>query len=202
MVEQKNQTPRKGWIYIIDPQKVYLTCKLGHTYSYNIEPLDYVECHHPSCKHTVNPSRVLRGKHPYIVLTSEKFLDQSGYIKTFNAIPLTSQKTYKGLPTAYPINPTAKNCLDKKSFALVHQICTIDANYFKDREGKWKKRVGQLDKEDREEIGKRLTDLFDLEPDDWFTKNASPELLIKIMYKIPENERHLAIERLIDEFTS
>ncbi|MEM1171172.1 MAG: hypothetical protein AAGJ08_19350 [Cyanobacteria bacterium P01_H01_bin.35] len=43
---------------------------------------------------------------------------------------------------------------------------------------------------------------MDLEQDDWFTKNASLELLRKIMSKIPENERHLALEKLIDEFTS
>ncbi|NES65429.1 MAG: type II toxin-antitoxin system PemK/MazF family toxin [Okeania sp. SIO2D1] len=202
MVEQKNQKPRKGWIYFINPQKVYLTCKSNHTYLYDIEPLDYVECQHSSCTQKVNPSRVLRGAHPYIVLTSKKFSDESGYIETFNAIPLTSQETYKGLPTTYPINPTTKNCLEKQSFALVHQICTIDANYFKNKEGKWKERIGQLDKPDREAIGERLKNLFDLEQDDWFTKNVSSELLIEIMYKMPENQRHLAIEKLIDEFGS
>ncbi|MEM1171171.1 MAG: type II toxin-antitoxin system PemK/MazF family toxin [Cyanobacteria bacterium P01_H01_bin.35] len=131
MVEQKPQKPRKGWIYIIDPQKVYLSCKLGHTHSYNLELLDYFECQDSSCTQKINPNRVLRGRHPYIVLTSKKFSDESGYIETFNAIPLTSKETYKGLPTTYPINPTTKNGLDTKSFALVNQICTIDANYFK-----------------------------------------------------------------------
>ncbi len=202
MVKQKSQRPRKGWIYFIDPQKIYLTCKLGNTYSYNIESLDYIECKDSSCEHKVNPSRVLRGEHLYIVLTSEKFSDESGYIETFNAIPLTSQETYKGLPTTYPINPTTKNCLYKKSLALVNQICTIDANYFKNSEGKWKERIGQIDKPDKEAIGKRLKYLFDLEPNDWFTKNASLELLREIMYKIPEDQRHLVLEELIDEFPS
>ena len=104
MVEQKHQKPRKGWIYFINPQKVYLRCKSNHTYSYNLELLDYIECQDSSCKQKVNPSIVLRGEHSYIVLTSKKFSDESGYIETFNAIPLTSKETYKGLPTTYPIN--------------------------------------------------------------------------------------------------
>ncbi|WP_371357304.1 type II toxin-antitoxin system PemK/MazF family toxin [Hydrocoleum sp. CS-953] len=75
-------------------------------------------------------------------------------------MPLTSQETYKGLPTTYPINPTTKNCLDKKYFALVHQICTLDANYFKNSEGKWKKRIGKLDNSDIKAIGERLKTFF------------------------------------------
>lgn len=51
----------------------------------------------------------------------------------YSVIPLTSssRERDKGLPTAYPLKATSKNGLDQDSFALVHQIVTIDGNSFK-----------------------------------------------------------------------
>ncbi len=103
------KTPKQGWIYMIDPQEVYLKCKFVHVYRYDVQKIDNVECQHSSCIQTVNLSRVLRGKHPYIIWTSNEFSEESGHRQTFVAIPLTSKETYTGLPTTYPINRTTKN---------------------------------------------------------------------------------------------
>jgi mRNA-degrading endonuclease toxin of MazEF toxin-antitoxin module len=154
----------------------------------------------------INSSRVFRGKHPYIVWTSDEFQDESTYIQTLTLIPLTSQETSKGLPTVYPINSTTTNGLDKNSFALVHQICTVDANCFKDSQGDWLKRVGQLNQADKEAIEERLKyflNLGDNPGEDWFIKNASPELLQKVFNHLPdETTKSMAIEKLIDDLRS
>ncbi|MBD2513343.1 type II toxin-antitoxin system PemK/MazF family toxin, partial [Nostoc muscorum FACHB-395] len=123
------QRPRQGWIYSINPYRVSLRCKLGHVHIYNLDEPGEVECQ--TCTENINSSRVFRGIHPYIIWTSDQFQDESGYIATFCVIPLTSQGTFNGLPTTYPINSTSRNGLDKSSYALVHQICTVDANCFK-----------------------------------------------------------------------
>lgn len=58
-----------------------------------------------------------------------------------------------GLPTTYPIKPTTQNGLHKHSYALIHQIITIDVNCLKEKDGKWKERIGQLTKKDKEKMG-------------------------------------------------
>ncbi|CBN56478.1 conserved hypothetical protein [Kamptonema sp. PCC 6506] len=145
---------------------------------------------------------MFRGEHPYIIWTSDQFQDDVEYIQTFTVIPLTSQETYKGLPTAYPINSTSKNGLSANSFALVHQICTVDANCFKDLQGNWSDRIGQLDKGDKEAIEERLKYFLNLQEspgEDWFAQNASIELLQKVFDYLPDKEtKSNAIEKLID----
>ncbi|MEG4884276.1 type II toxin-antitoxin system PemK/MazF family toxin [Microcoleus sp. K1-B6] len=200
------QKPRQGWIYFINPYRVCLRCKLGHHHIYEINEPGEIECKTISCTQVINSSRVFRGEHPYIVWTSDQFQDESTYIQTLRLIPLTSQETYKGLPTVYPINSTSTNGLSYKSFALVHQICTVDANCFKDSQGDWLKRVGQLDKVDKEAIEERLKyflNLGDNPGEDWFIKNASPELLQKVFNLLPdETTKSMAIEKLIDDLRS
>ena len=199
--------PRQGWFYFINPHRVSLRCKLGHTHIYDLNEPGELECRTTSCTLQINSSRVFRGEHPYIIWTNDRFQDDYNYIETFTVIPLTSssREQDKGLPTAYPINPTIKNGLNKNFFALVHQICTVDANCFKDSAGDWLNRIGQLEKPDRESIEERLKYFFNLienPSEDWFAKNASPELLKKVFDYLLENTKNLALEELIDNLGS
>jgi mRNA-degrading endonuclease toxin of MazEF toxin-antitoxin module len=141
----------------------------------------------------------LRGSHPHLVWTSEQFQNDSDNIQTFAIIPLSSKETYKGLPTVYPINPTQRNDLEAQSYALVHQIYTVDSNCLKDSDHHWLKRIGQLDKSDKEAIEKRLHYFLVIQdnPDsDWFCQNVSPELAKQVFYQLAADERN----NLIDEF--
>jgi mRNA-degrading endonuclease toxin of MazEF toxin-antitoxin module len=194
------QKPRQGWIYWINPYRVSLCCKLGHVHIYNLDEPGEVECQ--TCKENINSSRVFRGTHPYIIWTSDQFQDESGYIATYSVIPLTSQTTFNGLPTTYPINRTARNGLDKNSYVLVHQICTVDANCFKDSSENWLNRIGQLDKADREAIEERLKYFLNIQDnpsEDWFVKNASPEIVKKVFDYLSEEDKSSVIEELINK---
>lgn len=117
-------------------------------------------------------------------------------------IPLTSQTTFLGLSVTYPITKTARNGLDKNSYALVHQICTVDGNCFKDSNGDWLKRIGQLSKDDKEEIEETLAYYLNINTDpqeDWFRDNASPELVKKIFDLLPEEKQEEALDHLLDD---
>ncbi len=195
--------PRNGWIYIINPYRVSLRCRLGHIHIYNLHEPGEIYCQTTSCTQIINSSRVFRGEHPYIIWISDEFKDNFNYIETFTVIPLTSstRERDKGLPTAYPINPTSKNRLDKQSFALVHQICTVDTNCFKDGNGNWLTRIGQIDKSDKEAVEERLKYFLDIKEnpsDDWFMRNASPELLKKVFDNLSEDNKKLVVEELLD----
>ncbi len=93
------QKPRQGWIYFINPYRVSLRCRVGHTHIYDLDEPGEVQCQTISCTENINSSRVFRGTHPYVVWTGDEFQDESGYIATFSVIPLTSQTTSNGLPT-------------------------------------------------------------------------------------------------------
>lgn len=195
------QKPRQGWIYPINPYRVSLRCKRGHVHLYQLDEPGEVTCKTSGCTITINSSRVFRGNHPYIIWTSNEFQDDSGYIATFTVIPLTSQETYKGLPTTYPINSSSKNGLNKNSYALIHQIYTVDGNCFKDRDGNWLTRIGQLDKSDKEAIEERLRYYLAIQEnpgEDWFVNNASPELLNKVWDYLPTEDKQATLENLID----
>ncbi|BAZ14423.1 hypothetical protein NIES4071_62670 [Calothrix sp. NIES-4071] len=197
------QKPRQSWIYFINPYRLSLRCKLGHTHIYDLNEPGEISCKTTSCTQIINSSRVFRGEHPYIIWTHDDFQDNFNYIKTFSVIPLTSStiERDKGLPTAYPINATSRNGLDKQSFALIHQICTVDANCFKDKNGDWLVRIGQIDKPDKEAIDERLKYFFNIQDkpsDDWFVNNASPELLEQVFNCLPDDIKQSALEKLID----
>jgi mRNA interferase MazF len=186
---------------MIDPARVSLTCRNGHSHFYDLDAPGEIDCKVSSCSSVINSSRVTRGIHPYIIMTGDKFQDESGYIQTFTVIPLTSKTTFSGLPDVYPITRTARNALTCKSYALVHQICTVDANCFKNHVGSWRPRVGQLDKRDKEGINKRLKYFlgFDSNPeDDWFKQNATPELAQKIYGYLSESEKNRLLGSLLD----
>jgi mRNA-degrading endonuclease toxin of MazEF toxin-antitoxin module len=200
------QKPRQGWIYYINPRQVVLRCKLGHTYIYDLPESGEVECQHQSCNLQINSSRVFRGSHPHVVWISNQFQDEYNYIDTFTVIPLTSssRERDKGLPTAYPVRATSRNSLDKDSFALVHQICTVDANSFKDIKGDWLNRIGQLDRADKEAIEERLKFFLGINEtpsEDWFAQNATPELLKKVYFYLSEDDRTTILEELIDNMS-
>ncbi|MBV6624017.1 MAG: type II toxin-antitoxin system PemK/MazF family toxin [Rivularia sp. (in: Bacteria)] len=198
------QKPRQGWIYVINPYRISLRCKLGHIHIYHLNQPGKINCQTSDCSQIINSSRVFRGEHPYILWTSDKFQKDVNYIDTFTAIRLTSstRERDKGLPTAYPINATNKNGLDKQSFALVHQICTVDANCFKDKNGDWLNRIGQIDKPDKQAIEERLKYFLHIREnpsDDWFMENATPELLKMVFDYLPENSKKPVLEELIDD---
>lgn len=92
--------------------------------------------------------------------------------------------------------------MDRKSYALVHQICTVDSRCFKDSSDDWLQRGGQLDLKDKDEITKRLKFFlgFDSSPDeDWFKQNASPELVQKIYGFLSDAEKNSLLESLLDD---
>ena len=98
---------------------------------------------------------------------------------------------------------TTKNSLDRNSFALIHQIYTIDANCLKDSSGNWFERIGQLDKSDKEAIAERLNYYLGISDDpseDWFLKNASPDLVKKVFGYLSEADKQSVISELIDDF--
>jgi mRNA interferase MazF len=197
------QRPRKGWIYMIDPYRVSLRCSNGHQHIYDLVEPGEVQCQTASCSLTINSSRVFRGAHPHVIWTSEEFQqDTNNYVQTFTAIPLTSKATFAGLPTTYPIGDTTKNGLTIKSYALIHQICTVDGNCFKDEQGNWLNRLGQLDAKGLEEITRRLKYYLGInnQPnEDWFRDNATPEIVQKIYGYLSDAEKTVLLERLLDD---
>lgn len=197
------QKPRHGWIYCINSHKIVLQCKQGHTYLYNLPEPSEVECQNQSCKLQINSSHVFRGTHLHIIWTSDQFQEDYNYIDTFTVIPLTSssRERDKGLPTVYPVRATTKNSLDKDSFAIVHQIYTVDANSFKHKNGDWLNRIGQIEKQDKEAIKERLKFFLGINEnpgEDWFAQNATPELLFKVYFSLPKNVRIKSLEELIN----
>ena len=169
------QSPKQGWIYMINPSRVSLSCHNGHHYLYDLPELGEINCKYSGCSQLINSSRVFRGTHPYVIWSSDKFQNDTNYIKTFTVIPLTSQTTFAGLPIVYPITKTNLNGLTADSYALVHQICTVDGNCFKDNVENWLIRMGHLSTNDKEEINRTLAYYlnFSTEPsDDWFRKNT------------------------------
>lgn len=187
---------------MVNPSRVALTCKNGHSRLYLLSSHGEVECQVSSCSLTINSSRVTRGAHPYVVVTSDSYQSNTSRIPTLIAIPLTSQTTFSGLPDVYPISKTAKNSLTHKSYALVHQVCTIDAGCFKKPSGEWMTRIGQLDKQDKEEINKRLIYVLGLgasPDDDWFIKNTTPALVKKLYGHLNEAEKKALLEVFLEE---
>lgn len=189
---------------MLNPYRVSLRCHNGHQYIYELTEPSEVECKHESCGLTINSSRVLRGNHPYVIWVSEDFEAVTKSLKTITVIPLTSQTTFSGLPTTYPLNPNSKNNLEKKSYVLVHQIITIDINCLKKSNGDWLERIGQLGKDDKEAIEKRLNfylNLSNIPDDDWLKQNASPELLVKIFDYLPDEDKEKSISTLLDKIS-
>jgi len=198
---RKPQGPRQGWIYMINPYRVSLTCKAKHTHIYTLDGPGEILCRTETCSLTINSSHVFRGAHPYVIWTNDQLQHDSGYIKTFIAIPLTSKTTFAGLPTTYPITKTAKNGLTEKSYALVHQICTVDAACFKDKDDCWIERIGQLDQKDKDGIEERLKyalNINETPSEDWFKKNTSPELIQRLYSYLPASIQERTLEDLLD----
>lgn len=195
------QLPRQGWIYMLNPYRVSLQCSNGHQHFYALPAPEKVECFTVSCDRLINSSRVFRGTHPHIVWTSDQFQDNSNYVQTFAVIPLTSQSTFVGLPTTYPIPVTTKNGLTNKSYGLIHQLYTIDGNCLKDDTGKWLQRDGQLNANDKIEIQRRLQYFlgFNNNPnEDWFKDNATPKILENLYGYLSDEDKNTLMASLLD----
>ena len=195
------QRPKKGWIYMINPYRVSLRCKMGHIHFYDLIEPGEVECQTASCSLAINSSHVFRGTHPHIICTSDEFEGDTNYsVKTFQVIPLTSKTTFAGLPTTYPIVSNRKNGLTTKSYALVHQLYPINGDCFKKADGSWMERMGQLDSRDKTEIEQRLKFSLELSSPttDDFLMNMTPELFKKAYGHLPDDLKMKALEDLID----
>ncbi len=196
--------PRQGWIYLINPYRVFLRCKLDHLHFYKLDKPDKISCKTGDCRQIINYSMLFRREQAYIIWESDKFKNGVNYIDTFTAIPLTFSilEKNKGLPTAYPINPTKSNGFEKQSFALAHQIFTVDASCFKDDSGDWLTRIGQIDKGDKQAIEERLKYFLDIQEnpgDDWFVNNVSPDVLNQVFDNLSADNQQSALAELIDD---
>jgi mRNA interferase MazF len=208
MSRNSEPRPKHGWIYMINPYRVFLTCRNGHKHFHDLGEPDEINCPTIGCHETINPSKIFRGVHPYIIWTSNEFLDDLNKYPVFTAIPLTSQKdtpkAYELLPTTYDIKNTSQNGLTYKSYALIHQITTIDGNCFKDSNGNWLKKKGTLSAKDKRRIEERLIYLLGISEtpsDDWFRDNTSPELVKKVFDFLPESQKQETLDNLIDDFS-
>jgi hypothetical protein len=77
----------------------------------------------------------------------------------------------------------------------------IDPECFKDDNGNWMVRLGVINSDEKKDLEDRLKLALSLsnEPnEDWFTQNASPELLKKVFMLIDPSQRDEAILQLID----
>lgn len=201
MARTSGQKPRKGWIYMINPNIFILRCKAGHSNKYEHQEVTEIVCSHPCCNLTINPSHVIRGLHPYLLWSNDSFHDRYPNIKTFTVIPLTSSSTLTGLSTVYPLIPNQQNGLDKKSYLLINQITTVDSSCFKELQNNtWIRRVGQLDKRDKEDIQNRLNFYLGLETDreDWFINKIDKDLRMKAIWKLAKDERIEIAEKIIE----
>lgn len=205
MPQSSEPRPKHGWIYMINPYRVFLSCRNGHRHFHDLgEPTEII-CPVKDCGETINPSQIFRGAHPYIIWTSNEFLDELRRYPVFTAIPLTSEKDtprqYENLSTTYAIRNTPQNGLTTKSYALIHQITTIDAACFRDSSGQWLKKLGSVSKQDRERIQERLMYYFGIpeEPsDEWLKDNVSPELVERIFDYLSEAQKQEVLEYLIN----
>lgn len=159
----KNSKPKRGFIYRLDPNKVVAKCKDNHFNVYQIRQPKTQRCKEKPCKEKVNPSYVERYKHPHLVWMSNAFFaENTTYEFTFTVISLSSKlnNINKGLTTVYTINNTKNNIkktgLEDKSYALIHQITTVDAGCFKKPDGSWEESIGMLSDSDMNGIEKRL----------------------------------------------
>lgn len=195
----KNRRPQQGWIYTIDPHQIVIECKAKHRNMHDLVGVLPTTC--PDCGQEINPCRVFRYRHPHIVWSSDELTQSLKSIETFVVIPMTSQERYTGLPSVYPITPSVKNGLKKKSYALTHQIYTVDANHFKDLLGGWRQREGQIDKKDKQGIGECIEYTLGCPPpgEDWFRDNASREMLDLIWPNLSQTDREKFLSDKLEE---
>lgn len=198
------KTPKQGWIYLINPHRVFLRCLLGHIHLYDLEKTDNISCKTANCKQIINYSKEFRREQAYIIWESGKFKNGLNYIDTFTLIPLIFdiQERDRGLPIVYPINPTNRNELEKQSYAFVHNIFTVDANCLKDDKNDWLNRIGQLDKSDKQAIEERLKYFLDIQQnpsDDWFIKNTYLEILREVFDNLAVDNQYSALVDFIDD---
>lgn len=192
------QRPRQGWIYMINPRRVVLKCSLGHERIYDISGPEELNCFSSLCTKKINSSRVMRGTHLHIVWSEYNY----GKFHLYHAIPLTSKDTFRGLPTAYPIKANPRNGLSCNSLALVHQLTPIDLECFKGADSDWMKRTGVINADERSDIEERLRLALNLQnypSEEWFTQNASLELLEKVFMLIAPSQQEDGISRLMDK---
>ncbi len=143
----------------------------------------------------INPSTILRGQHPHIIVSIKA--EAAGLAQ---AIPMSSSDRDAGLPTTYPIKAMTRNGLDKHSFALVHQITTLDLRALRQPDGSWMERMGQLEKRDKDAIQERLLFLLDLQPEeDWFLERMTFNLAEQALERLPPEERQRLLERQLDK---
>jgi mRNA interferase MazF len=173
MADRKPPQPTRGSIYMVDPNLLVLSCKAGHRHSYDILGGTTTGCAEPSCAERVQTTKIMAGTHPHLIWRS---LEYGNNFHLYYAIPLTSQTTFNGLPTAIPIRRDSGNGLDKDSFALIHQVTPVNSECFRDSQGQWIERMGRLGKKSMDRLEEQLKKFWLISmsmDEDWFRQNAS-----------------------------
>lgn len=189
------QKPRKGWIYSLNGDQIFLSCKFGHVHLYDLSQDRELICQELSCNYRFNSIQIFREHCPHIVWKVNLIKDDANARDSLIVIPLTTGEHEKGLPTVYPINATLKHGIEQKVFTLIHRLYEVDIHCLKDRDGNWLKRIGQLDKGDKEAVAERLKYCYLIQQDfsqDWFVKNSSPNSLKNIFVYL-DNDLKLTI---------
>jgi mRNA interferase MazF len=194
MTGRKTPKPIRGNIYMVDPNRLVLTCQSGHRYAYDILGDPTILCVEPNCTQTIQTTKIMAGRHPYIIWTDLEYGDN---FHLYYAIPLTSKTTFDGLPTAIPIIRDTGNGLDKDSFALIHQITPINSECFRDIQGQWLERKGRLNTKQMKRLEEQLKRFWMISitmDEEWFKKNASLELCQAIFANLSVADRESFIE--------
>jgi mRNA interferase MazF len=186
--------PIRGNIYMVDPNRLVLTCQIGHRHAYDLLGDTSISCAEPGCDWSIQKTKIMAGFHPYIIWTD---LEYGNNFHLYYAIPLTSKSTFEGLPTAIPIVRDIGNGLDKNSFALIHQITPINSECFRDIQGQWLERKGRLSTKQMKRLEEQLQRFWMISmsmDEDWFKKNASLELTQAIFTNLSVADREAFIE--------
>ncbi len=194
MTGRKTPKPIRGNIYMVDPNRLVLTCQIGHRHEYDLLGDLIISCAEPSCTQKIQKTKIMAGIHPYIIWTE---LEYGNNFHLYYAIPLTSKTTFDGLPTAIPLVRDTGNGLDKDSFALIHQVTPINSECFRDIQGQWLERKGRLSPKQMKRLEEQLKKfwIFSMSMDeDWFKQNASLELCQAIFANLSMTDREIFIE--------
>ncbi len=184
---------------MVDPNLLVLSCKAGHRHAYDLLGGTTTRCAEPSCTERIQTTKIMAGSHPHLIWTS---LEYGNDFHLYYAIPLTSQTTFAGLPTAIPIRKDSGNGLDKDSFALIHQITPIDSECFRDSQGEWSERKGRLGKKSMDRLEEQLKRFLMISMgmnEDWFKQNASVELCQIVFGNLSLADQKIFIEWGLDK---
>lgn len=199
------QKPRRSWIYKINPTATVIRCRgCGWIDKYDHTAVEQ-ECTKADCNCFNNVSKVFRDYHPVVVLTPKHVFEDYKSLATATVVPLTSQETFAGLPTSYPLQRTKKNGLQKPGYVLCHNPLTVDLDAFKKRSGDkriWLQRIGTLTPEEMGEIDQRIAYINGIDEEtmakSWLNANISPDLLLSFFESLKPADKEDFLGKAIE----